>query len=58
MNTYKIIYTESLFHVFYVNANSKDEAREEFDRQAFEGKLDYSDGEVYDTNVESIEEVN
>lgn len=57
MNTYKIIYTESLFHVFYIDANSKEEAREEFDRRAFNAELDYSDGEVYNTNVESIEEV-
>lgn len=57
MKTYKIIYTESLFHVFYIDANSKEEAREEFDRRAFNAELDYSCGEVYDTNVESIEEV-
>ena len=57
MKTYKITYTESLFHVFYVDANSEEEAREEFNRRAFNAEFDYSDGEIYDTNVESIEEV-
>ena len=57
MKTYKIIYTESLFHVFYIDANSKEEAREKFDRRSFNAELDYRYGEVYDTNVESIEEV-
>lgn len=57
MKTYKVIYTEVLYHVFYVDANSAEEAREEFDRKAYNGELDYSDVEVYDTKVESIEEV-
>lgn len=57
MKTYKIIYTESLYHVFYVDAESIDEAREKFDRMAYNGELDYSDGEVYDSGVSSIEEV-
>lgn len=57
MKTYKVIYTESLFHVFYVDAESVDEAREKFDKMAYNGELDYSDGEVYDSGVESIEEV-
>jgi DNA-dependent RNA polymerase auxiliary subunit epsilon len=57
MKTYKVIYTESLFHVFYVEAESEEKAREEFDRKAYNGELDYSDGEVYDSGVESVEEV-
>ena len=57
MKTYKVIYTESLYHVFYVDAESIDEAREKFDRMAYNGELDYSDGEVYDSGVSSIEEV-
>ena len=57
MKTYKVIYTESLFHVFYVDAESKEEAREKFDKMAYNGELDYSDGEVYDGGVESVEEV-
>lgn len=57
MKTYKIIYTESLCHAFYVDAESIDEAREKFDKMAYNGELDYSDGEVYDSGVSSIEEV-
>lgn len=57
MKTYKVIYTESLAHIFYVDAESKDEAREKFDQLAYDGKLDYSSGEVYDSGVESVEEV-
>lgn len=55
MKTYKIIYTESLFHVFYVDANSKEEAEEEFERLAENGELDFSGGDVYDRRIESIE---
>ena len=57
MKTYKIIYTESLCHVFYVDAENAEQAREEFDRKAACGEFDYSDGEVYDSGVESVEEV-
>lgn len=57
MKTYKVIYTESLYHVFYVDADSRDEAREKFNELAYDGKLDYSSGECYDSGVESIEEV-
>lgn len=57
MKTYKIIYTESIVHAFYIDAESKDEARDEFYRKSENGELDFSDGDVYDTNLESIEEV-
>jgi hypothetical protein len=57
MKTYKVIYTESLVHAFYVDAENEEGVREEFDRKSANGELDYSDGEVYDTSVESIEEV-
>ena len=58
MKTYKVIYTESLVHAFYVDAENEEEARQEFDRKAANGEFDYSDGAVYDSGVESIEEVN
>ena len=57
MKTYKVIYTESLIHVFYVDAENEEEAREKFDNMAYNGELDYSDGEVYDSGIESVEEV-
>lgn len=57
MKTYKVIYTEHLVHVFYVEAESPEEAKEEFNRQGYNGELDFSDGEIYDTNITSVEEV-
>lgn len=54
MNTYKIIYTESLCHEFYVDAASENEAREKFTRQSENGELDFSNGEVYDSGVKNI----
>ena len=55
MKTYKVIYTESLYHVFYVDAESEEEAREKFNQEAAD--YDYSNGEVFDSGVESVEEV-
>jgi hypothetical protein len=57
VKTYKVIYTESLVHAFYVDAENEEAAREEFDRKSVNGELDFSDGEVYDSGVESVEEV-
>ena len=57
MKTFKVIYTESLYHVFYVDAENEDQAREKFNQLAFGGKLDYSNGECYDSGIESVEEV-
>lgn len=58
MNTYKIIYTESLCHAFYVDAESDDEAREKFERQSENGELDFSDGEVYNSEIKIVAKVN
>ena len=58
MNIYKIIYTESLCHVFYVDAESDDEAREKFERQSENGELDFSDGEVYNSDIKIVAKVN
>lgn len=57
MQTYKVIYTEKLVHAFHIDANSKEEAEEKFSRMGDNGELDFSGGEVYDTNIESIVEV-
>lgn len=51
MKTYKIIYNEVISHVFYVDADNKDEASEKFEAMASNGELDYSDGEVIDTET-------
>ena len=55
MKTYKIIYTEALYHVFHVEAESEEAAREKFNKEAAD--YDYSYGEVFDSGIESIEEV-
>lgn len=57
MKTYKIIYTESITHEFYVDAENENAAREEFDRKVYNGEFDFSYGTVYDTNIDSVEEV-
>lgn len=55
MKTYKIIYNEVVSHVFYVDADSKDDAEEKFEAMADNGELDYSDGEVIDTETKIYE---
>lgn len=54
---YKINYKEVLYHAFYVEAATSEEAEAEFDRQVRAGDIDFSDGEVIDTDIK-IEEVN
>lgn len=49
--TYKIIYTEIIVHHFYADAENEDTALEEFHRLDEEGKLDFSDGEIVDTDT-------
>lgn len=58
MNTYKIIYTESLCHEFYVDAASEEDARKKFERQSENGELDFSDGEVYNSEIKIVAKVN
>ena len=48
---YAIVYKESLLHTFYVEADSEEEAEEEFDRLVENGEIDFSDGEIYDTST-------
>lgn len=57
MKTYKVFYTEFLVHAFYVDAENEEKAREEFNRKSANGELDFSYGEVYDSGIESVEEV-
>ena len=49
MKTYKVTYTEKLIHTFYVDANNEEEAQEVFEEDLMQGKVDFSDGEVSDT---------
>ena len=55
MKTYEIIYKEELYHTFYVEANSKEEAEQKLWTNPSE--FDYSNGECYDSEVVSCEEV-
>ena len=48
---YKINYKEVLYHTFYVEAATSEEAEAEFDRQVGAGDIDFSDGEVVDTDI-------
>lgn len=53
--TYKITYTETLVHTFYVEAESTEDAIETFDEDARNGEYDFSDGEVSNTEIEAEE---
>lgn len=45
---YKIVHTETLVGWFYVDADSPEEALEEYHRQLNDGKIDFSDMEMID----------
>lgn len=56
MKTYKVTYKETLIHAFYVEANDEDEANKVFENQVSNGEIDFSDGEIDDTEVKIEEE--
>ena len=56
MKTYKVTYTETLVHTFWVDAESLDEARGTFDTYVNHGEIDFSDGCLVDSDIK-IEEV-
>jgi hypothetical protein len=49
MATYKIVHTEELVGWFYVEADSEEEAIEEYNRQVNNGEIDFSDLEMVDS---------
>ena len=57
MKTYKVTYKETLIHTFYVEANNEDAAKEVFEQDMMDGRVDFSDGEVDDAEFK-IEEDN
>ena len=57
MKTYKVTYKETLIHTFYVDANNEEEAEAKFQEQSMACELDFSDGEVDETEY-IIEEDN
>ena len=50
MKTYKVIYKETLFHTFYVEANNEEEAERVFEEGMEENAFDLSDGALDDTD--------
>lgn len=51
MKEYKVTYRETLVHTFYVMADNEEEARSVFDKEASQGLVDFSDGEVVETEI-------
>lgn len=49
MKTYKVTYTEKLIHTCYVDANNEEEAKDAFEEDLMQGRVDFSDGEVDET---------
>lgn len=56
MKNYMIIYTETVSHTFYVDADSKDDAEEKFKQMNESGELDFSYGDVVDTETKIYED--
>ena len=58
MKTYRVTYTETLVHTFYVDANNEEEADEVFREKSMECEFDFSDGEVAETGyiIECVDE--
>ena len=51
MKTYQITYTETSVGIYFVNANSEEEAREKFEQASMDGKIDFADMYVDDTDI-------
>jgi hypothetical protein len=49
MKTYKVTYKETLIHTFYVEAENEEEAKDAFEEDLMQGRVDFSDGEVDET---------
>lgn len=54
MATYKIVHKEELIGLFFVEANSEEEALEEFNFQVNDGQVDFSDMELVESSNEAI----
>ena len=52
MKTYKVTYKETLIHTFYVDADDEESAKEAFEEDLMQGRVDFSDGEVTNTEYE------
>ena len=56
MKTFKVKYKEVIMHEFYVDAESEDDVFDEFDRMVDNNQIDFSDGDLVEGNIETIEE--
>lgn len=56
--TYRIVYEETITHVFYVEGTSQEEAVKNFTEAGYAGELDFSAGEVSNGEITYIEEYN
>jgi hypothetical protein len=52
---YTIIYNETVTHWFDVEAESEEEALDEFNFQVDNGEIDFSRGEVTDSSINIVE---
>lgn len=52
---YTIIYNETVTHWFDVEAESEEEALDEFNFQVSNGEIDFSRGEVTDSSIDIVE---
>ena len=52
---FTIIYNETVTHWFDVEAESEEEALDEFNFQVDNGEIDFSDGEVTDSSLKVME---
>lgn len=51
MKTYRIVYTETSVGIYYVDANSEEEAKKKFEQASMDGKIDFADMYVDDTDI-------
>lgn len=57
MKTFKVTYRETIWHEFYVEAETEDDVSDEFCRMANDCELDFSDGDLIEGDIINIEEV-
>jgi len=55
MKTFRIVHTEELVGFFHVQAETPEEALQEWYHQVNDGKIDFSDMEMVDSSEEAIE---
>lgn len=55
MKTFRIVHREELVGFFYVEAETPEEAVQEWYHQVNDGKIDFSDMELVDSSDEAVE---